>query len=108
MSWTGDRRTRPRNGARRLPEKLRRRVLRRYPTCQLTIPGICTVTSTEVHHRQAAADFSPDDPNVDNEDGLVGVCSPCHRRVSACDSAARANLGTRVLREKEPHPGILP
>lgn len=108
MAWTGDRRTRPRNGARRLPEKLRRRVLRRYPTCQLAIPGICTNTSTEVHHQRPAAEFAPDDPNVDSEDGLVGVCAPCHRRVSARDSAARANLGTRVLREKERHPGILP
>ncbi|ABM13330.1 HNH endonuclease signature motif containing protein [Mycolicibacterium vanbaalenii] len=108
MAWTGDRRTRPRRGARRLPEKLRRRVLHRYPTCQLAIPGICVGTSAEVHHVTPDSEGGTDAEFVNGQPQLVGVCSPCHRRVSARDSAARANLGTRVLREKERHPGILP
>ncbi|KHO21818.1 hypothetical protein [Mycolicibacterium setense] len=46
-----------------------------------------------------------------NEDGspqLVGVCAECHRHVSARNSAARSNVGTRVMRVKERHPGVLP
>jgi 5-methylcytosine-specific restriction enzyme A len=109
VTWTGDRRQRPRNGARRLPERLRQRVLRRYPACQLAIPGICIVTSTQVHHVQDAADGGPDAEFLpDGAPQLVGVCAPCHRRVSARNSAARSNVGTRVMREKERHPGVLP
>lgn len=108
MAWTGDRRTRPRNGARRLPERLRQRVLKRYPSCWLALPGICTVTSTEVHHVLPDSEGGTDAEFVNGQPQLVGVCAPCHRRVSARDSAARANLGTRVLRGKERHPGVLP
>jgi 5-methylcytosine-specific restriction protein A len=112
MAWT---QLGPRKGARRLPEKKRRRILKRYPQCQLAIPGVCTGTSTQVHHLRDAADFdNPNDPRIDAEqiDGrpqLIGVCAPCHRHVSARRSAARSSAlnGTRVLREKERHPGIL-
>ncbi|MDN4517287.1 HNH endonuclease [Mycolicibacterium austroafricanum] len=66
------------------------------------------MTSTEVHHLLPDADGGTDAEFVNGQPQLVGVCSPCHRRVSARDSAARANLGTRVMREKERHPGIVP
>jgi hypothetical protein len=109
MAWPKTGRYSPRKGAKRLPEKVRKRVLRKYPTCQLGIPGICSGKSVECHHLRAAADFDdPDDPRIDREEGIVGVCSACHRYVSARHSAARANPGTRVLREPERHPGILP
>jgi 5-methylcytosine-specific restriction enzyme A len=78
MAWT---QLGPRKGARRLPEKKRRRILKRYPQCQLAIPGVCTGTSTQVHHLRDAADFdNPNDPRIDAEqiDGrpqLIGVCA---------------------------------
>jgi 5-methylcytosine-specific restriction protein A len=95
-----------RHGARRLPEKLRKRVLARYPQCWLAHPGRCTGVSSEVHHVIRAADFLPDDPNIDAEflpDGrpqLVGVCEPCHRH--------ETNLQASDWKRKpEAHPGIL-
>jgi 5-methylcytosine-specific restriction endonuclease McrA len=105
MAWPQTGRYSPRKGKNRLPESQRRRILKRYPRCQLAIPGVCTVRSLEVHHRVDAAD-----DGGDNDANLVGVCRECHRYVSARNSAARssANNGTRVLREKERHPGILP
>lgn len=104
-----------RKGARRLPERTRRRVLRRYPHCTLNIPGVCTITSTQVHHLRDAADFDdPNDPridaeNIDGQPQLVGVCKPCHTYVSARRSAARSSAlnGTRVMRQPERHPGRL-
>src|SRR5690349_9839691 len=93
-----------RNGAKRLPEALRRRVLRKYPTCWLNLPGICLVQSTQVHHKVDAADHGPDDPNPDREDNLVGVCEPCHTKHSASTSAKRS---WSWKRKPEKHPGVL-
>ncbi len=109
MAWPTRGRYSPRKGAKRLPERQRQRILRRYPHCQLAIHGICTGRSFEVHHIRDAADYDdPNDQRIDASSGLVGVCSECHRWLSARRSAARANVGTRVLREKERHPGVLP
>lgn len=75
----------------------------------LAVPGRCTVTSTEVHHVVDAADGGSDnDFNDDGTPQLVGVCHECHKHVSAKTSAARRGGGTRVMREKERHPGVLP
>jgi hypothetical protein len=91
MAWPRTGRYSPRKGAKRLPEKQRQRILRRYPHCQLAIIGICTGKSVEVHHVQDAADGgSDDDFNPDSTPQLVGVCRECHRYVSARNSAARA------------------
>lgn len=106
MAWPKTERYSPRKGARRLPERLRQRILRRYPTCQLAIPGVCTGRSVEVHHHVVdAADGGPDE-----EWNLRGVCRECHRWLSARRSAERAAgaRGGRHLREPERHPGILP
>jgi hypothetical protein len=94
-----------RHGAKRLPEKLRQRILKRYPQCWLALPGRCTGTSTQVHHVIAASEFLPDDPRIDQEyiDGkpqLVGVCAACHRT----ETSRQQNAWKRV---PERHPGIL-
>lgn len=109
MAWPQKGRYSDRKGAKRLPESQRRRILRRYPHCQLCIIGVCTITSTEVHHLIDVADGGPDtDFLPDGTRQLVGVCRECHRHVSARNSAARAHNGTRVMREPERHPGLLP
>jgi 5-methylcytosine-specific restriction enzyme A len=55
-----------------------------------------------------AADHHPDDPNIDAEDGLVGVCAPCHRRVSAQTSQKRSVAKQNERKRKpEKHPGVL-
>ncbi|MGB8502754.1 hypothetical protein [Mycobacterium sp.] len=108
--WPRTGRYSPRRGAKRLPEKQRQRILRRYPTCTLAIPGICAGVSVECHHVIPAADFDDDDPRIDAEQGIVGVCRECHRWLSARDSAERAARarGGRHLRTPERHPGIVP
>lgn len=100
MAWTerGDRK-----GARRLPEKQRRRILATYPHCWLHLPGICTNTSTQVHHIVDA-----EDGGADTDDNLRGVCKPCHTRYSAQESARRSALArTEWRRTPERHPGLL-
>ncbi|CAN5389055.1 hypothetical protein BH10ACT9_BH10ACT9_58210 [soil metagenome] len=89
-----------------MPERLRQRVLRCYPTCWLAVPGRCTVTSTEVHHITDDADGGQDvEFNSDGTPQLVGVCGPCHSYVSAKNSSARGGRpGSRVLREPERRP----
>jgi 5-methylcytosine-specific restriction protein A len=96
MAWT---KRGERKGAKRLPESQRRRILRRYPTCWLALPGICTGTSTQVHHVVDAADEGPDD-----DVNLVGVCRPCHTHYSARASARRA---WDWQRKPEKHPGVI-
>ena len=109
MVWPRSGRYSPRKGKKRLPEAVRRRVLKRFPQCQLGIRNVCTGRSVERHHLRDCADYDdPNDPKIDLEEMLIGVCHQCHVYVSARRSAARANLGTRVLREKERHPGVLP
>ena len=103
MAWPKTGRYSRRRGAQRLPEKLRRRVLKRDPMCKLAIPNVCTGRSEQVDHRIDAADGGPDE-----EWNLQGCCTASHRYKSARRSAARAKPGTRVLREPERHPGILP
>jgi 5-methylcytosine-specific restriction protein A len=96
-----------RKGARRLPEQKRRRVLKRYPSCQLAFPDRCTGVSTEVHHVIPASEFiNPNDPRIDAEqiDGrpqLIGVCSACHKH-----ETSRQQWSWK--RQPEPHPGVLP
>ena len=77
--WPRTGRYSPRRGAKRLPEKQRQRILRRYPTCTLAIPGICAGVSVECHHVIPAADFDDDDPRIDAEQEIVGVCRQWHR-----------------------------
>ena len=101
--WPRTGRHSPRKGANRLPEKQRQRILKRDPVCKLQIPNVCTGRSEQVDHIIDAADGGPDEDWC-----LQGVCAACHRYKSARRSAARANPGTRVLREKERHPGLLP
>jgi 5-methylcytosine-specific restriction enzyme A len=89
-------------GANRLPERLRKRILTRDPICTLAIPGVCTGISTEVHHVIDAQDGGPD-----TDDNLVGVCKPCHVRVSAQRSQKRAVASAwDWKRRPEKHPGI--
>ena len=76
----------------------------------------CAATPSASYRSPTSA---PDDPNrpitsstprdggPDQDWCLQGVCAACHRYKSARRSAARANVGTRVLREKERHPGRL-
>jgi 5-methylcytosine-specific restriction endonuclease McrA len=102
--WPRTGRVSPRKGRKRLPEAQRRRILARYPTCQLAIPGICIEKSTQVHHLIDAEDFGPD-----TDDNLVGVCKPCHTRVSAQRSQKRSVAKAwDWKRRPEPHPGVLP
>jgi 5-methylcytosine-specific restriction enzyme A len=94
----------PRKGAKRLPERLRQRILKRDPMCKLQIAGVCTGRSEQVDHIIDAADDGPDE-----KWNLQGTCAACHRYKSACRSAAKGGPnGRRVLREPERHPGILP
>ncbi len=80
-------------------------MLKKYPTCWLAIPGVCTGASQEVHHRWPVAAGGTNDLYLPSgEAQLVGVCRKCHARVSVADSAPN---GTRVLREPEPHPGVI-
>lgn len=104
--WPTKGRHSPRKGATRLPERQRRRVLKRDPVCKLTITGVCIHRSTEVDHIRDAADDGPD-----TDDNLQGVCAECHLYKSARRSAARSRggpNGSKVMREKERHPGVLP
>lgn len=97
-----------RQGARRLPEKKRRRILNRYPQCWLAIPGTCQGKSTQIHHVRPASDFDEYDDlrNIDAEyingnPQLVGVCAPCHR-------AETVRQRWSWQRQPERHPGVLP
>lgn len=106
--WPTKGRHSPRKGATRLPERQRRRILKRDPVCKLAIPGVCTGASDQVDHIVDAADGGPD-----TDENLQGCCAPCHRYKSARASAARSlgkggMNGSRVYREKEIHPGVLP
>ena len=58
--WPRTGRVSPRKGKKRLPEPQRRRILKRYTTCQLALRGICTGVSTQVHHVIDAHDGGPD------------------------------------------------
>ncbi|MBB2770546.1 UNVERIFIED_ORG: 5-methylcytosine-specific restriction endonuclease McrA [Mycolicibacterium obuense] len=108
--WPTKGRHSQRKGRKRLPEPLRRRILARYPTCQLAIPGICTRESTQVHHVIDAADGGPDAECLpDGTPQLVGVCKPCHTRVSAQRAQKRSVAAAwDWKRRPEPHPGVLP
>ena len=90
-----------RKGAKRLPEPLRRKVLRNHPRCWFAFPGICTGKSTQVHHVCAAEDGGSDD-----YENLVGACAPCHTRHSAQESQQRAVAAAWDWQRKpERHPG---
>lgn len=98
-----------RSSNRRLPERIRRRVLHKHPICWLGLPGICTGKSEEVHHTLEVADMDgPNDPRVREESLLVGVCKACHTRHSAQQSQKRAvNAAWDWQRKPEKHPGLL-
>ena len=108
MAWPTKGRYSPRKGAKRLPERIRRRVLARYPSCQLCILPICTRHSTEVHHVWDQSDGGPDVEFLD--DGtkqLVGVCHQCHEYVSARRSSAKGNAArNRRIANADPGPEI--
>lgn len=74
--------------------RIRARILRRDPTCQLRLDG-CTNTSTEVDHIGSADDH--------REHMLRGVCHPCHAKRTQ-DQAQAAK--PKRLRATEPHPGV--
>jgi len=104
--WPAKGRYSPRRGAKRLPERQRRRILKRDPECRVRIPGVCSLKSTQVDHIIDVADGGPDE-----DFNLQGCCAPCHAYKSARTSAAGSRggpNGSRVLREKERHPGVLP
>lgn len=106
MAWT---RRGARKGARRLPERQRQRILKLWPNCWLQIPGRCTGKSTEVHHTVDASSYDdPNDPRIDSDDMLVGVCHECHKYVSARDSQRKAMAKREKWKtDPRPHPGVL-
>lgn len=100
MAWTE---RGARKGAKRLPERLRKHILKTYPVCWLQLPGICTEESTQVHHVLDAEDGGTDDP-----ENLRGVCAPCHTRHSAQVSGHRsAAKAAEWQRKPEKHPGLI-
>jgi hypothetical protein len=74
------------------------------------VHGIRTGKSTECHHVvDAADDDDPNDPAIDSEAGMVGVCRDCHRYISARRSSARGNAARAELlraQDTEPNPEI--
>lgn len=101
--WPRTGRVSPRKGAKRLPERVRQKVLKEFPYCWLRLPGICTGKSEQVHHVLDAADGGTDDPA-----NLRGVCRACHTRHSAQVSQKRATESAWDWKRKpEKHPGVL-
>ncbi len=81
-----------RNGSSRMWRRIRAAVLARdsvrgVPTCQLQIPGVCTVVATCVHHVKGRA-VTGDDPRW-----LVAACDECNLSVG--------QPGTRRSRTKK-------
>ncbi|AHY84162.1 HNH endonuclease [Mycobacterium phage Tesla] len=107
MAWSerGDRK-----GARRMPEKLRREVIKRDRKmgrgCWFLYTDICLGIDqprVQVHHIIDAEDDGPDD--LDN---LVTACTPCHVRYSARVSQKRSVAKQNEWKRKpEKHPGVL-
>ncbi|WP_410648175.1 HNH endonuclease [Amycolatopsis sp. cmx-4-54] len=92
-AWSGSDR------AARLPRTwptIRRRVLRRDPTCR-----VCwSAPSTEVDH------IVPGDDHRENN--LQGICSPCHASKSGQEGGrAAAARRPSARRPPEPHPGLI-
>ena len=106
MTWT---RRGARKGAKRLPERLRKRVLAKWPQCWLAIPGRCTGKSTEVDHVIDAEDFAdPNDPAIDAFENLRGACHECHEYKSAVNSQRRSVAKQNEWKRRpEKHPGVL-
>lgn len=100
MAWE---RRQPRNNGNRIPEKLRRKILKQYPYCWLRLEDICTLRSEQVHHVLADIDGGTNDP-----ENLVGVCKPCHVRYSCQDAQKRSvQAAWDWKRQPERHPGVL-
>lgn len=100
MSW--DKRGK-RKGAKRLPERQRKRILARWPQCGLAIPGRCTGKSTQVDHVIDAEDGGSDD-----DENLRGACEPCHTYKSAVNSQRRSVAKQNEWKRRpEKHPGVL-
>lgn len=76
---------------------LRGIVLTEEPTCSLRI--LCNgAPSTEVHHLNNPGDHT--------RTNLTGVCSPCHRTVTARNAATIRNKKYSRRRPEQPHPGV--
>ena len=100
MSWS---KRGERKGAKRLPEKLRQKVLKKHPDCRLRIPGRCTGKSTQVDHIVDA-----EDGGSDLEPNLQGACEPCHTYKSAVNSQRRSVAKQNEWKRRpEKHPGVL-
>lgn len=98
-----------RKGARRLPERLRLKVLKRdrdlNRRCYFDFSDICTGLTgrVEIHHVVDAEDGGTDD-----EENLISACRPCHRRQSGIDSQKRSVAAANDWKRKpEKHPGVL-
>lgn len=61
-----------------------RRIIRRDPSCRLSLPG-CTILSTEVDHIA--------DPDDHDDRNLRGVCSHCHTERTKQQSAEGRRRG---------------
>lgn len=90
--WQGsDRRSRLPSGWR----AIRARIIARDPICVL-----CGVRpSTHCDHKVAKADDHTDE-------GLQGVCGPCHDRKSSAEGNAARGPRPGRRRPPEPHPGL--
>jgi hypothetical protein len=81
--WPKTGRYSPRKGAKRLPEKQRQRILRRYPTCQLAIPGVCTGRSVEeciTASTPPTADPTPTTTSPAHAASATATCPPAARQ----------------------------
>lgn len=100
MSW--DKRGK-RKGAKRLPERQRKRILAKWPQCWLAFYWCCTGKSTEVHHI-----IDAEDGGSDKDENLRGVCHECHTYESARNSQRRSVAKQNEWKRRpEKHPGVL-
>jgi 5-methylcytosine-specific restriction protein A len=95
MAWSTGRSARTERLPRDWSTRIRPRILRRDPTCQLGYPG-CTHTSTQVDHIVAG------DDHLDHN--LQGVCGPCHAIKSSAEGHAAKPKRKRMV---EQHPGVI-
>jgi 5-methylcytosine-specific restriction endonuclease McrA len=71
--------------------------------CQLRLPGVCTVTATEVDHR---IPLIVTGPAGDVDSNKQAACAPCHRAKTARERAAGQARKSR-RRPTEAHPGLI-
>ena len=99
-----------RKGAKRLPEALRQKVIKRDRDagrgCYFGFPGCLGINQRhiQVHHIRDA-----EDGGDDHEFNLITACKPCHTTHSAQVSQRRSvEKQNEWKRRPEPHPGVLP